>query len=112
MINSMTAKRMADFDAFDGDGSPGFGFNNVSPRASGDERRMRSSPSASASPSWCMNIPELEVLPEREVLSPARVELWWIHGLCDAVNVMDTLAAWHRQNATCAIFLNIFFCVI
>jgi hypothetical protein len=31
MINSMSAKRMADFDAFDGDGSPGFGFNDVSP---------------------------------------------------------------------------------
>jgi hypothetical protein len=70
MINSMTAKRMADFDAFDGDGSPGFGFNNVSPRASGDERRMRSSSSASASPSWRMNIPELEALLEREALSP------------------------------------------
>ena len=70
MINSMTAKRMADCDAFDGDGSPGFGFNNVSLRASGDERRMRSSPSASASPSWRMNIPELEALLEREALSP------------------------------------------
>ena len=67
MINSMTAKRMADFDAFDGDGSPGFGFNDVSPRASGDERRMRSSPSASASPSWRMT---MEALPEWEALSP------------------------------------------